>query len=79
MAGEFLPLREETGLVIPLGRWIVDEVCRQLADWGPAAANVAANVANRELWRTDLLAHVPASLSRHDLTPSRLTLEITRG
>ncbi|WP_407343667.1 EAL domain-containing protein [Pengzhenrongella phosphoraccumulans] len=79
MPDEFLPLMEETGLVIPLGRWIVEEVCRQLAAWGPAVANVAVNVANREFWHKDLLAHVLASLQRHGLTPDRLTLEITEG
>ncbi|MGV8966334.1 MAG: EAL domain-containing protein [Cellulomonas sp.] len=79
MPGEFLPLMEETGLVIPLGRWIIDEVCRQLAVWGPAVANVAVNVANREFWHKDLLEHVLGCLDRHGLTADRLTLEITEG
>ena len=79
MADGFLPLMEETWLVIPHGRWIVDEVCRQLAAGGPAVANVAVNAANRELWHKDLSAHVLASLSRHDLTPNRLTSRSPRG
>ncbi len=79
LPGEFLPLMEETGLVIPLGRWIIDDVCRQLAAWGPAVANVAVNVANREFWHKDLLDHVLGSLHRHGLTADRLTLEITEG
>ncbi|RYV51155.1 EAL domain-containing protein [Pengzhenrongella frigida] len=77
--GEFLPLLEETGLIVPLGRWIRDEVCRRLAEWGPGVANVAVNVANREFWHKDLLTGVLDSLHRHGLTTDRLTLEITEG
>jgi len=75
----FLPLMEETGLIVPLGHWIIDEVCGQLAAWGPAVANVAVNVANREFWHKDLADRVRESLRRHGLTADRLTLEITEG
>ncbi|HEY8719700.1 EAL domain-containing protein [Pengzhenrongella sp.] len=76
---EFLPLMEEVGLIVPLGHWVIDEVCRQLAAWGPDVANVAINLSDREFWHQDLLGHVLASLRRHDLTAERLTLEITEG
>ncbi|WP_165372757.1 EAL domain-containing protein [Pengzhenrongella frigida] len=76
---EFLPLMAEVGLIVRLGHLIVDEVCRQLAAWGPAVANVAVNVSDREFWHKDLLSHVLRSLTRHGITADRLTLEITEG
>jgi len=79
LPGEFLLVMEETGLIIQLGRWIINEVCRQLAAWGPDVANVAVNVSDREFWNSDLLAHVLQSLKRHSLTPDRMTLEITES
>jgi diguanylate cyclase (GGDEF)-like protein/PAS domain S-box-containing protein len=79
LPGEFLPVMEETGLIVQLGRWIINEVCRQLAAWGPDVANVAVNVSDREFWNSDLLAHVLQSLKRHGLTPDRMTLEITES
>jgi EAL domain-containing protein (putative c-di-GMP-specific phosphodiesterase class I) len=76
---EFLPLMDEAGLIVRLGHWIIDEVCRQLAAWGPGVANVAVNVSDREFWHKDLLAQLLAALARHGVTADRLTLEITEG
>jgi len=76
---QFLPLLVESGLIVRLGRWLVDEVCRQLAEWGPVVTNVAVNVADREFWQDDLLSHVLGCLRRHGLTADRVTLEITEG
>ncbi len=79
MPDEFLPAMIETGAIVQLSHWIIDEVCRQLAAWGPAVANVAMNVSDREFWHSDLLTHVLQGLRRHELTADRLTLEITEG
>jgi diguanylate cyclase (GGDEF)-like protein/PAS domain S-box-containing protein len=76
---EFLTIMQEVGLIVQLGQWIIDEVCRQLAVWGPSVLNVSINVSDREFWHNELLAHVLRSLRRHSLTPERLTLEITEG
>ena len=76
---EFLPLMEEAGLIVQLGHWIIDEVCQQLANWGPGVVNVSVNVSDREFWHKDLLTQVLQSLKRHNLTADRLTLEITEG
>jgi diguanylate cyclase (GGDEF)-like protein len=76
---DFLPVMEETGLIVRLGHWILDEVCRQLAVWGPGVVNVSLNVSDAEFWRQDLLSHVLQTLQRHDLTADRLTLEITES
>ena len=64
LPGEFLPTMTETGLIVPLGHWVIDEVCRQLAAWGPAVANVSVNMSDREFWHPDLLPHILDSLQR---------------
>jgi len=79
LPAEFLPVMGETGLIVELGHWIIDEVCRQLAAWGPDVANVAVNVSDREFWHRDLLTHVLLSLNCHNVAPDRLTLEIPEG
>ena len=76
---EFLPHIQDMGLMVHLGRWIIDEVCRQVSDWGPQVTNVAINVSDREFWHHDLLSHILANAARHGITADRLTLEITEG
>jgi predicted signal transduction protein with EAL and GGDEF domain len=79
----FVPLAEESGLISALGLLVLDETCRQLAEWdqllGPAApprANV--NVSALQL-DDNLAAQVAAALRRHDLAPSRISVEITES
>lgn len=76
---EFLADIEETSLIVQLGHWVLNEVCRQLAEWGTSVSNVSINISDKELWSQDLLSHVLATLQRHHLTPDVLTLEITEG
>ncbi|WP_218856029.1 EAL domain-containing protein [Demequina lutea] len=76
---EFLPVMETNGLIIELGYWILDQVCQQLAQWGPRVVNVAVNLSDREFWHKDLLPHVLDIVKRHHLSPDRLALEITEG
>jgi diguanylate cyclase (GGDEF)-like protein/PAS domain S-box-containing protein len=79
----FVPLAEENGLVSALGLLVLDETCRQLAEWdrelgdgAPARANV--NVSALQL-DGNLRRHVEAALQRHGLAPSRLSVEITES
>ncbi|WP_448616715.1 putative bifunctional diguanylate cyclase/phosphodiesterase [Modestobacter sp. URMC 112] len=79
----FVPLAEENGLVAPLGLLVLDETCRQLADWdrelgphAPARANV--NVSALQL-DGNLRGHVESALARHGLAPCRLSVEITES
>ena len=76
---EFLPVMEETGLIVQLGHWILNEVCRQLAIWGPEVVNVSINVSDKEFWSQDLLTQVLTTLRHYDLAPDRVTLEITES
>ncbi|MGV8850689.1 MAG: EAL domain-containing protein [Propionibacteriaceae bacterium] len=79
LPAEFLPVMEETGLIVQLGHQVLTEVCRQLVAWGPGVVNVSVNVSDGEFWRQDLLTHVLETLRAHDLAAGRLTLEITEA
>lgn len=79
---DFIPVAEDTGLIIELGAWIIDTVCAQTASWrqqhGPDALDsVSVNVSARQLLDPALPALVAAALDRHQLPPSQLTIEIT--
>lgn len=76
---DFLPAMEDTALIVQLGHWVLSEVCRQLAEWGPKVVNVSINVSDKEFWSQDLLTHVLDTLEAHQLTPDRITLEITES
>ncbi len=80
---EFLPLMEESGQIVRLGRWVVDEVCRQIASWsactGGSAVNVSVNLSDREFWHAGLVPYVLERLRHHHVDPSSLTLEVTEG
>lgn len=79
----FVPLAEESGLIAGLGLFVLDETCRQLAEWdrlmGPSAPTRAnVNVSALQL-DTNLPAQVAAALQRHQLPPSRISIEITES
>ncbi len=81
---EFLPLAEETGLVIPLGHWVLKEACRQTQAWQrryPSHPPLAlyVNLSAREFQQTDLAARVAGVLRDTGMDASNLVLEITEG
>lgn len=76
---DFLPAIEDTAFIVQLGHWVIDEVCRQLVEWGDAVVNVSINISDKEFWSQDLLRNVLATLERYNLEPGRLTLEITES
>jgi diguanylate cyclase (GGDEF)-like protein/PAS domain S-box-containing protein len=82
---DFIPLAEATGLIVPIGAWVLEEGCRQLAAWdadpasGLAGLALAVNVSPRQLQDPGLLAEVHAALEQHGLGPERLTIEITES
>lgn len=76
----FLPEMEEHGTVVALGEWLVDEVCRQVAQWRAAGhpdVTVSVNLSHREFWSDGLVALVQGTLARHDVPARCLVLEIT--
>ncbi|MBF0588454.1 MAG: EAL domain-containing protein [Magnetococcales bacterium] len=79
--GEFIPVAEESALMIPIGRWIIHEVCRQLHAWDKAGLpplRAAVNLSARQ-FQKQLLETIDQALERHHLTPDRLEMEITES
>ncbi|GIJ48857.1 hypothetical protein Val02_57430 [Virgisporangium aliadipatigenens] len=79
---EFIPVAENTGLIVPLGRWILAEACRQAAEWRATDPNarhltVSVNVAGRQLEEPGFVAEVTGLLDETGLPPDRLTIEVT--
>jgi diguanylate cyclase (GGDEF)-like protein len=76
---DFIPLLEETGLIVEVGRWILNEACRQAAEWRSDGhrIGVAVNVSGRQLDADDFIDDVRQALARSKLAPEALTLEIT--
>jgi diguanylate cyclase (GGDEF)-like protein len=81
---EFIGLTEETGLIAPLGRWVLEQATAQVTEWRarfPHAADlgVTVNVSGRQLARPEFLAEVEGALDRCGLEPGSLGLEITES
>ena len=77
----FIPLAEETGLIAPIGEWVIDEACRQIAAWRAAGLpplKVAVNLSSRQ-FRPDLPDTVATLLAKHGVEPSQLELEMTES
>ena len=75
---EFIPLAEETGLIVPLGEWILLEACLEAARW-PAPVKVAVNLSAGQFQNNDLLQAVKTALVLSKLPPERLELEVTES
>jgi diguanylate cyclase (GGDEF)-like protein len=75
----FIPLAEENGLIVPIGRWVLEQGCAQGAAWQREGheLTVAINVSARQLERLEFVAEVSSALRISGLEPARLTLEIT--
>jgi diguanylate cyclase (GGDEF)-like protein/PAS domain S-box-containing protein len=76
--GTFIPLAEETGIIVALGEWVLRSACREAASW-PKPLRVAVNLSPVQFQRGDLAKLVHEVLLETGLRPSRLELEITEG
>ncbi|HZT68005.1 MAG TPA: EAL domain-containing protein [Acidimicrobiales bacterium] len=77
---DFIPLAEDTGLIIAIGDWVLGEACAQVRRWeeeGLPPLQVAVNLSGRQFHQPDLVQRVQEVLDQTDLPPARLTLEIT--
>lgn len=76
----FIPLAERSGMIGPLGKWVLEEACRQMRAWRDAGHGdwrVAVNLSATQLASPSLPAEVAATLAAHAIAPGQLTLEIT--
>lgn len=76
----FLPLAEKTGLIVPLGNWVIDEACRQLSEWrvqGNIDWSVAVNLSTLQFEQPSLVQTIMDSLEKHEVPPDTLILEVT--
>lgn len=79
---EFIPLAEETGLILPLGELVIDKVCAQLAAWAGQDGSlvpVSINVSPRQFNETDVARIFSAALARHGVSPSLVEIELTES
>ncbi|HCB76401.1 MAG TPA: GGDEF-domain containing protein [Sphingomonas bacterium] len=81
---DFIPVAEEAGLIVPLGRWAINQAARTLAGWdaargGNCGVNVAVNLSAIQLQRDNVAAVVEQALADHGLDGRRLTLELTES
>ncbi len=76
--GEFIPLAEESGLIIEMGEWILREACQEATKW-PVPLQIAVNLSPAQFMHGDLIGLVQSILVETRLEPSRLELEITEG
>ena len=81
--GQFIPLAEETGLILPIGQWVLNAACAQLKTWERDVLTrglvLAVNVSARQFRQTDFVAQVQAALQRHGINPTLLKVELTES
>ena len=75
---EFIPVAEESGLIVALGQWVLQAACSQAASW-PGSWSVAVNLSPVQIRQPDLAEMVAGTLARTGLAPHRLELEVTEG
>jgi EAL domain-containing protein (putative c-di-GMP-specific phosphodiesterase class I) len=83
LPAEFIASSEETGLILPLGEWVLETACRQIAAWGArtemAGITVAVNISARQLHQANFVESVLAALARTGANPENLRLELTES
>lgn len=82
MPADFIPLAEKSGLIVPIGEWVLDEACRQMRKWydlGNHDWKMAVNLSTLQFGHDDLLEVLQKTLIRHGLPAHCLTLEVTES
>ena len=80
--GVFIPIAEESGLIIALGRWVIRNVCQTLAEWSKSynqVPRIAINIAAKHFVDPKLIKHIKAATQSYGISPELLEIEITEG
>ncbi len=79
---EFIPAAEETGLIVPIGEWVLEQACTQMRLWldaGLELTHISVNVSNKQFWQPNFVEVVKAVLQEAKLLPQMLMIELTEG
>ena len=80
---KFIPLAEETGLILPIGQWVLETACEQLKIWQQDELTrnltLSVNVSAKQFFGTDFVAQVESTIKRYDINPKQLKLELTES
>lgn len=78
---EFIPVAEQSGLIVPIGEWVLEYACQKAAEWQNAGHDirVAVNVSGAQFYQSDLVKHVSRCLRESGLKPHNLELEVTES
>ena len=80
---EFIPIAKETGLIIPLGEWVIQEACKQLHLWQlqfpNAEITMSVNFSSKQLAQTNIVESIKDILNGYDLQPNHIHLELTES
>jgi diguanylate cyclase (GGDEF)-like protein/PAS domain S-box-containing protein len=82
--GKFIPIAEETGLIVPLGYWVLEEACRQVQEWKTVYPEfhditISVNLSGKQLQRADIVDRVDVILRKTGIDPNYVKLEITES
>ncbi|MDH3511809.1 MAG: EAL domain-containing protein [Gammaproteobacteria bacterium] len=79
---DFIPIAEDTGLILPLGKWVLQAACRQLGKWQHSQMNhidMSVNISGQQMYSDDLVAIVKSAATNASIRPEMLDLEITES
>lgn len=79
---DFIPLAEDTGLIIPIGTWVIETACKQIKQWsdiGKQGFKVAINISPKQFQQHSLLTIIQKAIEKHRIDPKCLEIEITEG
>lgn len=80
--GDFIPIAEDTGLILPIGKWVIDTACQQIKKWEEAynkRIKIAINISPKQFMQPNLVEIIQNSIARNHIDPSLLEIEITEG